>query len=77
MVRDEFVAAAREYCRWAESPPAAPNVEAGIALRILLRLHTLVLDLDPAEGVDYDMFNPTGEGQRRRRVISDAEFYGT
>lgn len=40
-----FVAAARDFCAWAEGAPGEPASEANAALRHLLRLHQAALDL--------------------------------
>jgi len=50
-----FVEAVAEYCAWAESEPAAPEVEARTALRLLARLYADALTLEPPVDIDYDL----------------------
>ncbi|MEO1368159.1 MAG: DUF5063 domain-containing protein [Acidobacteriota bacterium] len=56
--RADFAAVVREFCAWADSAPGAPKAEADMALRLLLRLHLLALDL---RDVDADERAPEPE----------------
>ena len=61
-----FVEAVAEYCAWAESEPAAPEVEARTALRLLVRLYADALTLEPPVDIDYDLVIAEGDLERPR-----------